>query len=92
MLINQILENDTRNCYEAIKRDSQLAALDERFYKLAGTMPNADKLTMESIFSEYMARVTRIAYLQGMKDFAELHVILKKGTAEILDRYVDYGR
>lgn len=89
MLIKQILENDTRNCYEAIKSDLQLTALDERFYKLAGTMPNADKLVMESIFSEYMARVTRIAYLQGMKDFAELHVILKDGITEILDKYVD---
>jgi len=84
MLIKQILENDTRNCYEAIKSDEQLAVLDERFYKLAGTMPNTDKLAMESIFSEYMARVTRIAYLQGMKDFAELHITLKNSVADIL--------
>lgn len=92
MLIKQILEHDTGNCYEAIKNDTQLAALDERFYKLVGNMPNADELAMESIFSEYMARVTRIAYLQGMKDLAELHLILKDGTTEILDRYVDCGR
>lgn len=91
MLIKQILENDTRNCYEAIKNDVQLAALDERFYKLAGTMPNADKLTMESIFSEYMARVTRIAYLQGMKDFAQLHLMLKEDAKNIMEKYVDKG-
>lgn len=89
MLIAQILENDTRNCYEAIKSDSQLVELDERFYKLAGTMPNADELAMESIFSEYMARVTRIAYLQGMKDFIELHVVLRDSITDILDKYVD---
>lgn len=84
MLITQILKNDTRNCYGAIKNDVQLAALDERFYILAGTMPNADKLAMESIFSEYMVRVPRIAYLQGTKDFAELHVILKNSVADVL--------
>lgn len=91
MLIKQILENDTRNCYEAIKNDVQLATLDERFYKLAGTMPNADKLAMESIFSEYMARVTRIAYLQGMKDFAQLHLMLKEDAKNIMEKYVDKG-
>lgn len=89
MLIKQILENDTRNCYEAIKSDLQLDALDERFYKLAGTMSNADKLAMESIFSEYMARVTRIAYLQGMKDFVELHVVMRDNITDILDKHMD---
>ena len=84
MLIKQILENDTRNCYDAMKSDLQLSTLDERFYKLAGTMPNADKLAMESVFSEYMARVIRIAYLQGMKDFVELHVVLKNDVSDIL--------
>ncbi len=91
MLIKQILEKDTRNCYEAIKNDVQLAALDERFYKLADTMPNADKLAVESIFSEYMARVTRIAYLQGMKDFSELHLVLKEDAKNIMEKYVDKG-
>lgn len=84
MLIKQILVNDTQNCYEAIKSDKQLDALDERFYKLADTMPDVDKLEMESIFSEYMARVTRIAYLQGMKDFTELHITLKNSMVDIL--------
>lgn len=87
MLIKRIMEDDTRNCYEAMSTDTQLAELDKDFYRLADTMSDKDRLEMESVFSAYMARVTRIAYLQGMKDFAELHVILKDDVAEILDKH-----
>lgn len=87
MLIRRIMENDTRNCYEAMTTDTQLAELDKAFYRLADTMPNKDKLELESVFSGYMARVIRIAYLQGMKDFQEMHVILKDDVAEILDKH-----
>ena len=92
MLIKKILEDDTRNCYAAIKADTQLAELDKGFYGIADTMPDKDKLEMESIFSEYMARVIRIAYLQGIKDFAELHVILKEDTTDILKNYIDCSK
>lgn len=85
MLVKQILENDMDNCYEAFSADSELAELDKGFYQLANTMSDKDKLEMEDVFSAYMARVTRIAYLQGMKDFAELHVVLKGDVTEILD-------
>lgn len=85
MLVKQILENDMDNCYEALSTDAELAELDKEFYRLANTMSDKDKLEMEDVFSAYMARVTRIAYLQGMKDFAELHVVLKDDVTEILD-------
>ena len=41
---------------------------------------------MEEIFSRYTARITRIAYLKGMKDFAELHITLKDDIDNILKR------
>ena len=89
MLLDKILENDTRSCYAAIKGDLELAQLNKDFYAFMDKMPDADGLKLESIFSCYMARVTRIAYLQGMKDFLELHVMLKEDTVEILNNYID---
>ena len=43
---------------------------------------------MESIFVGYCARLTRIAYLQGLKDFQELHLILKEDTVDILAQQI----
>jgi len=87
MLLDRILENDTRRCYTAIKGDAELASLDKEFYALMDKLPRAEGLKLEGVFSQYMARVTRIAYLQGMKDFMELCVTLKGDTAEIVGRY-----
>lgn len=92
MLIRRIMENDTRNCYEAMTTDTQLAELDKAFYRLADAMPNKDKMELESVFSGYMARVIRIAYLQGLKDFQEMHVILKEDSVEILKNYIDCSK
>ncbi len=89
MLITKILENDTCNCFEAMKTDSLLVELENKFYKVAEKLPDKDELSMESIFNEYMARVIRIAYLQGMKDFVELHIVLRDNITDILDKYVD---
>ena len=43
-----------------------------------------DRFEMEELFGKYTARVPRIAYLKGMKDFAELHITLKDDVDEIL--------
>lgn len=87
MLIKQILEKDMSNCYEALSADAELAERDKDFCQLADAMSDKDRLEMEDVFSAYMARVTRIAYLQGMKDFAELHVVLKDDVSEILNKH-----
>lgn len=85
MLLDKVLENDTRSCYVAIKEDTELVELDTEFYAFIEQMEKADGFKLESIFSRYMARVTRIAYLQGMKDFMGLCVTLKEDAKEILD-------
>jgi len=84
MLIKKIIEEDTRNCFEAMKKDLLLGELESQFYELAG-----DNFELEKVFSAYMARVIRIAYLQGMKDFVELCGVLKLDTQEILQRKID---
>ncbi len=67
MLLDKILANDTRSCYATIKEDTELVELDTEFYAFIGQMEKADGFKLESIFSRYMARVTRIAYLQRLK-------------------------
>lgn len=44
-------------------------------------------MKLENVFTSFMTRVTRIAYLQGMKDFAELCGLLKCDTNEILEKH-----
>ena len=84
MLINKIIEEDTKNCHEAMQSDKELLELEKQFYELM-----QGNLELANIFTSYMARVTRIAYLQGMKDFTELCGILREDTQEILKKYID---
>lgn len=84
MLIDKIIYDDTQCCYPAMAQDRELQKLENKFYELTAQMPEMDRFEMEELFSKYTARVTRIAYLKGMKDFAELHITLKDDVDEIL--------
>lgn len=86
MLINKILEDDTQNCYPAMAQDKELQEMEKEFYNIIDNLPKQERLKMEEIFSRYTARVTRIAYLKGIKDFAELHITLKDDIDNILKR------
>lgn len=89
MLIKQIMDADIANCYEVMENDEQLKIIDDRFYSLLSIQTDDLKFEMEGTVSEYMARVTRIAYLQGIVDFAKLFVVLKENPDVILQKYVD---
>ena len=84
MLIDKIIYDDTQCCYPAMANLLELQKLENKFYELTAQMPEMDRFEMEELFSKYTARVTRIAYLKGMKDFAELHITLKDDVDEIL--------
>lgn len=86
MLINKVLEDDTQNCYPAMAQDQELQEMEKEFYNIIDNLPKQERLEMEEIFSRYTARITRIAYLKGMKDFAELHITLKDDIDNILKR------
>lgn len=89
MLLKQMIANDLRNCYEAASNDELLQRLESDFYAYREGMDVKDFTKLEEIFSEYMARVTRIAYLQGMKDFNELCLELRENTNDIMEKYID---
>lgn len=88
MLIKEILQEDVANCREALQKDLELQELEEKFYQL---LENAGevKLELEDVFSAYTAKCIRIAYLQGIKEFAELFVVLKMSAHEILTKFID---
>lgn len=89
MLLKQMIANDLKNCYEATSNDELLKSLESDFYAYRNGMDGKDFTRLEEIFSEYMARVTRLAYLQGMKDFNELCLVLKENTNDIMNKYID---
>ena len=86
MLINKVLEDDTQNCYPVMAQDKELQEMEKEFYNIIDNLPKQERLKMEEIFSRYTARITRIAYLKGIKDFAELHITLKDDIDNILKR------
>lgn len=89
MLIKQILDADIANCYEALENDEQLKIIDDKLYSLLSELPKDVNFEMEATVSEYMARVIRIAYLQGIFDFTRLFVVLRENPQHILQKYVD---
>ena len=88
MLIKEILQEDVANCRESLQKDHELQDLEDKFYHLMESAKEV-KFELEDVFSAYIARCIRIAYLQGIKDFAELFVVLKRNTHEILTEFID---
>lgn len=84
MILHDILESDLSNCRKAFDNDERLHDINKEFYDLLENMDNLVKIKLEDLFSAYAARITRIAYAQGLKDFNELCLILKKDISEII--------
>ena len=80
MLIDQMLENDVENCRDLMENDKELQDLERDFYEALSKLPEEDQYEMEELFSGYAGRVTRIAYLKGMSDFARTCIILKEDS------------
>ena len=89
MLIKQIMDADIANCYEVMENDEQLKIIDDKLYSLLSELSKDVNFEMEATVSEYMARVIRIAYLQGIFDFTRLFVVLRENPQHILQKYVD---
>jgi hypothetical protein len=88
MLLTDILAKDIEHCDGAVREDEKLRDMEAEFYRLGEGIDKDVFLKMESMFVGYCARLTRIAYLQGLKDFQELHLILKGDTADILTQQI----
>ena len=86
MLINQIMDGDIEGCRHALEADEPLKELEKELYSIVSKCPEEITFDVESTINAYIARVLRIAYLQGIKDFANLYITLKEDVHEILKK------
>lgn len=86
MLIKQIMDGDNAGCRHALNADEQLKKLEETYYTVMSQCPEEVTFDMESAVNAYMERAILIAYLQGIKDFANLYITLKEDVHEILQK------
>ena len=42
------------------------------------------------MINAYTNQIMRICYLKGIRDFEELHIILKESLTDIIRKYVEY--
>ena len=85
MIIDTIINNDLDRCHEALKKDKELQKAEMEFYNLLKQVEHSLQMKLEANYSQFTARAMRIAYLQGVKDFYELCMVLKEDTNRILD-------
>ena len=85
-LIQKIIDNDILSCHHAFKKDEPLKNLDDNLYAMLDKCPDKIYHDLEMVVNNYVSRVIQIAYLQGLKDFAELHITLKEDVHEILQK------
>ncbi|MBR4060113.1 MAG: hypothetical protein IKK03_09780 [Lachnospiraceae bacterium] len=86
MLIKQIIDGDIAGCRHAVEADAPLKELEEELYSIMSKCPEEITFDMESTINAYIARVMRIAYLQGIKDFANLYITLQEDVHNILKK------
>lgn len=80
ILIKQIVDGDIASCRHAVKE------LEEAYYSIMAKCPEETGFDMERAVNAYTERAIRIAYLQGIKDFADLCIILQEDVSEIIKR------
>lgn len=85
MILDNILENDLNNCGEVINKDKKLMDIDAKFYDLLDEVDDALKPQLEKVYEDYTTRAIRLAYLQGLKDFNELCIVLREDTDKIIE-------
>ena len=86
ILIKQIVDGDIASCRHAVEADAQVKELEEAYYSIMAKCPEETGFDMERAVNAYTERAIRIAYLQGIKDFANLYITLKEDVHEILKK------
>ena len=86
ILIKQIVDGDIAGCRHAVEADAQAKALEEAYYDMISKCPEEIQFDMEMAINSYAERVLQIAYLQGIKDFANLCITLKEDVLDILKK------
>lgn len=83
-ILTQILENDIVNCRELIENDSEIKEVNKEIYALLGGLEQELAFSIEDKINQYGAKMTRLAYVQGMHDIVSLYDELKRPPVEIV--------
>lgn len=83
-ILTQIVENDIVNCRDLIENDAEIKEVNEKLYKLLGGLNKELAFSIEDTINQYNAKITRLAYVQGMHDIVSLYEELKRPPIEIV--------
>ena len=83
-MLTSILAVSLKKCKEPLQKDSVLPELEAKILEFTKQLPQDSSDTMTDILSKYKARITKIAYLQGMRDIFDLFFTLSDEANEIL--------
>ena len=83
-MLTSILAASLEQCREPIHKDSIIQELDTQLIELIKQLPQDSHDNLESVIDKYKNRITKIAYLQGMKDIFDLFFTLSDEANEIL--------
>lgn len=83
-MLTSILTASLEKCREPIHKDSMIQELDAKLLELIEQLPQDSRNTMETVITKYKDRITRIAYLQGMKDIFDLFFTLSDEANDII--------
>ena len=83
-VISSVIENDIVNCRELVDNDVEIKEVNETLYKLLEGLEQRLAFDIEDTVSRYVARITRLVYVQGLCDAVALHSELKKPAIELI--------
>lgn len=83
-MLTSILAASLEKCKEPLRNDPVLQELDAKILEFAKQLPHDSYDNMAVVLNEYKARITKIAYLQGMRDIFDLFFTLSDEANEIL--------
>ena len=83
-MLTSILAASLEKCKEPLRNDPVLQELDTKIHEFAKQLPQDPYDNMAAILNKYKDRITKIAYLQGMRDIFDLFFTLSDEANEIL--------
>jgi len=86
-MLTSILAASLEKCKEPLRNDPVLQELDAKIHEFAKQLPQDSYDNMAAILNKYKDRITKIAYLQGMRDIFDLFFTLSDEANEIISAH-----
>ena len=83
-ILTSIIENDLINCKELIENDAEIKSVTKEIYDLLERLDKEFAFELEDKINRYGAKMTRLAYVQGMHDVVSFYEELKRPPVELV--------